>query len=81
MINNYLKTDRQTGYVIFLFDDRMEESREAAYKRATEIQPNPERLSIWRGDGRDRAYVSRAMFPISDRVPVVGQSKKFYDLP
>jgi len=80
MVNNYLKTDRNTGSQIFTFNDSLEESREAAYRKAITVQPDPERLSIWKGEGRDHPYVSVAFKPISQKVPVVGQpSKRFFE--
>jgi hypothetical protein len=82
MINNYIKTDSDTGSRMFFFNDRDEQSRRIAFAKALEVQPVMENLNIWRGDGFGRyqgeengdphELVTGGLSPISRRVRVIG---------
>jgi hypothetical protein len=77
--NNYLKT--KTGE-FFFFDSRDEDSRSVAWKRAHDLEPKPENISIWltREEGRypdesagpSHPVVGASLSPISHSVRVVG---------
>jgi len=88
MTNNYLKT--KSG-LFFCFDDRDLDARAAAWEHAVAAEPDPRRISIWRGSGQGRYFlenptaahhpvVDHHLQPISPEVQVVGYAFRRMDL-